>query len=221
MSAASGSGAELTEGIEAFLFDMDGTLLDSECLTEAAVKRLLALRGIEVELDGDAFHGVTWRSIAEMLRRAAPALGDEPLDEELQERFHQALVETVPPMIPGATGAVAAASRQGRAALVSSSNRASVEHVVGRLALGDLLDTLVCAEDVTRSKPAPECFLTAAARLGVEPRRCLVFEDSEAGLLAARAAGMRTVVIGGRREPADLAVDDFTQLPPGFWQESE
>ncbi len=211
----------LSDGVEAFLFDMDGTLLDSECLTEAAVRGLLAARGFEVELDYTTFHGITWRSIAAMLREAEPALGGLPLDQELEARFHHALVETAPPMIPGAAEAVVAAARRGRAALVTSSDRASAEHVVARLELGAHLTTLVCAEDVTRSKPAPDCFVAAATRLGVESARCLVFEDSEAGLLAARAAGMRTVAIGGRREPADLAVDDFTQLPPGFFREAE
>ncbi len=220
----------LSDDVDAFLFDMDGTLIDSERLTEAVVAGLLALRGVAGRvaqgLDYTRFHGVTWAAIAAMLRAAAPELGEpppgeEPLADELQRRFHRALIDEAPQTIPGAPEAVRAAAGRGLAALVTSSQRASAVHIVARLGLGEAFSELVCAEDVARSKPDPECYLAAAARLGVPPARCLVFEDSEAGLLAARAAGMRTVAIGGRREPADLAVADFTLLPPGFLDPAE
>jgi len=68
-----------------------------------------------------------------------------------------------------------------------------VVHSLSALSLLDKFDVLVCAEDYERGKPAPDCFLTAAARLGVEPRDCLVFEDTEMGIEAATAAGMASV----------------------------
>jgi len=208
------------EHIQAVLFDMDGTLLDSEHLTEEAVQIVLERYGVEVEVDCTRFHGVTWRGIAGTLRSLAPALTDLPLEVELQAYFHRGLEETAPPVIPGAPQAVAAAARRLSTALVSSSDRASVELVVGRLDLGEHFETLVCAEDCQRSKPDPQCYQIAAKRLGVDCAECLVFEDSVAGLQAARAAGMRTVAIGrdgGSDSPADLVIADFTELPQGFF----
>jgi len=63
----------------------------------------------------------------------------------------------------------------------------------------EMADEIVAAEDVVRGKPAPDCFLLAAERLGVDPARCLVFEDGEAGLRAAEACGMQTVRLDARR----------------------
>jgi beta-phosphoglucomutase-like phosphatase (HAD superfamily) len=78
----------------------------------------------------------------------------------------------------------------------------------------------VSAEDCQRSKPDPECFQIAAQRLGIACERCLVFEDSVAGLQAARAAGMHTIAIGPGADKAPLSdrmIADFTELPVGFF----
>jgi beta-phosphoglucomutase-like phosphatase (HAD superfamily) len=80
-------------------------------------------------------------------------------------------------------------------AVVSGSTRESVTKSLELLGLIDKFDTLVCAEDYTRSKPDPEPFLVAAKRLGVAPADCLVFEDTEMGVQAATAAGMASVKI--------------------------
>ena len=72
-------------------------------------------------------------------------------------------------------------------------------HSLSALGLMDKFDVLVCAEDYARGKPAPDCFLTAAQQLGVDPKDCLVFEDTEMGIEAAKAAGMSWV-----RVPAPL-----------------
>lgn len=82
-----------------------------------------------------------------------------------------------------------------RFAVVSGSTRDSVTASLETLKLLDRFETLVCAGDYTRSKPDPEPFLVAAARLGVEPEHCLVFEDTEMGIQAATAAGMASVKI--------------------------
>ncbi|MDP6933962.1 MAG: HAD family phosphatase [Myxococcota bacterium] len=209
------------------LFDMDGTLLDSEGLAERAIHALLTERDIEHSgLDYTSFHGVTWEQISHALRRCFPQLGRERIAPQLQAHFHQALVNDPPPQIPGAVNAVVDAARQAHTAVVSSSDRISVEHVTRSLALGEILELLVCAEDCTRSKPHPECYRTAARRLGVATDACLVFEDSMAGLQAAVAAGMYTVAITrGKnadelsrvRELAHLTIEDFEQLPRDFF----
>jgi len=211
--------------IQAVMFDMDGTLVDSEHLTDLAVERTLAQYGIDIEVDTTIFHGVTWRRIASILRSMAPALDDVPLEAELQTLFHDGLLTTDPAPIPGARATVMAAAARVPAAITSSSDRASVDHVVARLDLAAHLQTIVCAQDIERSKPDPQIYELAAVRLGIPAKHGLVFEDAIAGLQAARAAGMRTIAIardrtGSEREAlqalADVTIADFTELPAGF-----
>ncbi len=206
--------------IEAVLFDMDGTLLDSEHLTDAAVERLLKHHGLTLDVDSTAFHGRTWSQAAETLKQRAPSLQNVDVAAELQADFHRALMETAPPAIPGAPEAVMAAARHGLTALVSSSDRPSVEYVVDRLGLGAHFTRIICAQDCQRSKPDPQCYEIAARALGVDPTHCLVFEDSIAGLQAAAAAGMYLIGIGtdGERQAiAHRCIGDFTGLAPGFF----
>jgi HAD superfamily hydrolase (TIGR01509 family) len=205
-------------GVEAVLFDMDGTLIDSEGYTERVVAELLRERGLpDLELDYRRFHGITWAQTGDLLVELYPALAGERLASTLQERFHRLLVQAPPPLIPGAREAVTAASGALPAALVSSSNRQSVEHAMSGLGLLDRFRLTVCAEDCTRSKPDPQCYLLAAERLGVAADRCLVFEDSQAGLQAARSANMMTAAVSAADATADLHINDYTELPPGFF----
>lgn len=100
-----------------------------------------------------------------------------------------------------------------RQAIASSAPRENVEVVLGVLGLERVFGACVAAEDVRHGKPAPDVFLTAAARLGVAPARCVVVEDAEAGVEAARRAGMRAVGVGGVRS-GDVVVRALTDLPP-------
>ena len=94
------------DNIDAVFFDMDGTLLDSEPLTELAISQLLHRFGIPDILDATQFHGVTWKSIANTLCGLYPELSDIPVAAELANSFHNALVSNAPPPIPGAPQAV-------------------------------------------------------------------------------------------------------------------
>ncbi len=217
----------------AALFDMDGTLVDSEGQTEACVVELLRERGLIAGPNGDsgidllAFHGVTWTRGAQILVDAFPALPEaDTVRAELQERFHKRLASFPPPVIPGAPEAVVAAGEHLRTAIVSSTNRPTIELIATQLQLREHLHDIVGAEDVQRSKPDPQGYVLAAERLGVAPGRCIVFEDSVAGLRAAGRAGMAPVAIlhaksevaaEQARSLADYAITDFTELPARWW----
>jgi len=100
-------------------------------------------------------------------------------------------------------------------AIASSAPRLNVETMLRVLHLTSLLDAIVSAEDVTRGKPDPEVFLTAAAKVGVPAARCVVVEDAPAGVEAGRRAGMRTIGVNPRsRLDADLSVASLTELKP-------
>lgn len=211
--------------IGAVIFDMDGTLVDSESFAARSINRLLGQHRLPpAEPDSLDFYGITWRSAARILVERYPTLPGDGLEVDLQREFHRLFVEEPPPYIAGAEAAMADACRRFPTAVVTSSNRETVEHLIRRMEIQDALTTFVAAEDVGRSKPHPEGFLLAAQRLGCDPGTCLVFEDSDAGLQAAKAAGMWTVAItasaGGRgreRAYADLVVCDYTALAADFF----
>ena len=206
--------------VQAVLFDMDGTLIDSEHLAGQAIDQFLHDHGVQMDLENHWYHGRTWRSIADHLQSQSSALSHLDVATVLETLFREALVHSPPRPIPGATHAVIRAASQTKTAIVSSSDRRSVLHIVDRFGFSDVLDQVITAEDVERSKPDPQCFQLAAQRLGVDAECCVVFEDSVAGVLAANAAGMRTISVGSNdaaRRLADLSIKDFQSLGSDFF----
>ena len=210
---------EWAREIQGVFFDMDGTLLDSEHLTDGAIAQVAQEKGIRLRLDCSRFHGVTWRETAATLMAMDPGFDDSDLEAKLQASFHQEMLRQPPREMPGAAEFVRRVARRLPTALVSSSHRESVATVVNRLDLADDFRLWVCAGDVGPSKPDPACYLAASERLGVDPECCLVFEDSKAGVAAGQAAGMRVIAVGRRGPGAALtpwAIDDFHELPRDF-----
>jgi len=204
-------------GIEAVLFDMDGTLVLTEDRTDRALAALLASLGCGgPELDLTRFHGVTWSDTASWLAERYPALRDVDIAAELQGQFHATFVDDPPPAVPGAREAVAAAGAAVPTAIVTSSDRETLTVVCDQLDLHGLLTATLTAEDTTLSKPSPQPFMLAADRLGVDPKRCLVFEDSVAGVEAGLAAGSSVIAIGAEsgHEPW---ISNYHDLPEGFF----
>ena len=196
---------------EALLFDNDGTLVSSlesvhRCWTRWAEEfGITAEEFARVELHG--------RPAVEI---AADLLPADVVPRALA-RIEQLEVEDVPNggvhLLPG-TRAFLDALPTDRWAVVTSATRRLAE---ARLeAVGILPKTLVAADDVTRGKPDPEPYLLAARDLGVDPARCVVFEDAPAGLRAGRAAGMTTVALTTTHQAheldADLVVENLSAL---------
>jgi HAD superfamily hydrolase (TIGR01509 family) len=182
------------DSIKAILFDMDGTLIDSERNTEISVKELLTKSGLDARLiNTKRFYGITWQKIESILQDQFPSLLNLPIKERLQKRFHELFFDT--PEVPGATDFIKKISPKYKTAIVTSSNRESVENLIERFELKKNLHLYVCTGDYVNSKPDPECYLLTAKKLNVSPSECLVFEDSIPGMVAARAAGMQLIAV--------------------------
>ena len=177
----------------AYLFDCDGTIVDSMPLHYIAWKE--ALGEWNCRFEEALFYSWGGRPVKEIIA----ALNEMqrlnmPVDSVAKRK--EALyfeLENEIKAIPEVIEHIHAKHGHIPLAVVSGSRRNSVEHSLSALGLIDKFDVLICAEDYDRGKPAPDCFLTAAARLGVEPKDCLVFEDTEMGIEAATAAGMASV----------------------------
>ena len=216
--------------IKAILFDMDGTLVDSERLTEQALLALLTARGIPTrDLDFVQFHGVTWNRIAARLCELFPGLAtdDRRLAGDIEGRF-QLLFESEPAeLLPGAREAFVAAAHvfPKTTTIVTGSESRAVEVLLDGADLREFCVGYTSCDQYQLSKPDPQSYLLAARRLDVAPEHCLVFEDSEPGLQAARAAGMwRIAITRGNAERVQQAgilahgsIDDYTSLPEGFF----
>jgi beta-phosphoglucomutase family hydrolase len=187
---------ELPEGnFKAYLFDCDGTIADSMPLHYVAWKRMLDEQGCP--FPEERFYAWGGRPIREIICSLNEEHGLEMPVEEMarvkEQRYTEMLDElrAIPEVIAHID------DQHGRIpfAVVSGSTRDSVVASLTTLGLLDRFDTLVCAGDYAKGKPDPEPFLTAARRLGVKPEECLVFEDAETGVAAAKAAGMAVVKV--------------------------
>lgn len=196
------SGAEELD-VEGVVFDCDGLLVDSESIWLQMLREWLEERGLQD--DPGNYLGLSVDDTAERLSAALQeAASPERIVEELTARYSGLLAAGVSPM-PGAVDLVTALAHRTAVAVASNGLRRDVRSMLGESALLAAAHTICTLEDVTVGKPAPDLYLTACDRLGVEPRRAVAFEDSPAGARAALAAGL--AVVGVNPDPAvDLPV---------------
>lgn len=177
----------------AYLFDCDGTIVDSMPLHYNAWKSALA--EWNCAFDEGLFYSWGGRPVREIIcaLNRQNAL-DMPVDA-VAARKESLYLAQLPQLraIPEVVEHIDAQYGRIPLAVVSGSRRESVVGSLGTLKLLDKFQTLVCAEDYKNGKPAPDGFLLAAERLGVPPNECLVFEDTDLGIEAATAAGMASV----------------------------
>lgn len=186
----------LTDGdFQAFLYDCDGTLADNmKAHTAAYVEVAKIYYGID--LDGDIISELagwpTVRVCEEISRRYNVALDPAEMASRKSQLFYDKYIHTTQPIDFVVKHLVDHAGKI-RIGVVTGGRRVTVTRTLGILGITDLVEVMVCAGETERGKPYPDPFLLAAEQLGVDPTRCMVFEDGDPGVQAAIAAGMKWV----------------------------
>jgi HAD superfamily hydrolase (TIGR01509 family) len=208
---------------DAVVFDLDGVIVDSEQVWDEVREEYVLETGgtytASATRDMMGMSSIEWsRYIAEEL--AVPGTPQE-INTEIVARMLARYGEA-PPLIHGAVAAVRSVAARWPLAIASSSNPELIEVVLRAAGLRELFPVAVSSQEVARGKPAPDVYLEAAHRLGVEPARCVAIEDSHNGIRSAKAAGMRVVAVPNPHFPpdddalaqADAVVQTVAELTP-------
>jgi HAD superfamily hydrolase (TIGR01509 family) len=186
-----------TRKYQAYIFDMDGVVVDSEPLHERAFLEVLEEIGYGQThgIDFPAYYGksdiLVWR---DFIARQQPAQSLEELLERKEKKFG-ALLQQEEPIFNGLPELLAKLSPRGPLALASGSRHPTINAVLAMSGLRSFFRVVVSSEDVAHGKPAPDIFLRTAELLDVAPDNCCVIEDSASGVEAALAAGMTVIAI--------------------------
>ena len=207
---------------EAVVFDLDGVIVDSEQVWDE-------VRELYARESGGVYHGAAARdmmgmSSLEWSRYMAETLRVPGTPEEINAAVVERMLERygeAPPLIPGAVDAVRRIAARWPLGIASSSNPELIEVVVRASGLGDVFRVAVSSQEVPRGKPAPDVYLEATRRLGVNASSCGAVEDSHNGIRSAKAAGMRVVAVPNPHYPPDdeaLALADVVVASIGELQ---
>lgn len=209
----------------AFIFDMDGVIVDSTVTHTKAWRLYLTEHGIELSGIAERMLG---RHNSEIVRDffARYELTDAAIVEHgtRKEALFRNLIRPVlrEKLVPGIVEFI---HRHPHApmAVASNAERANLEFVLELAGIKPRFQAIVDGHQVDRPKPAPDIYLRAAAELGISPQKCVVFEDSETGAAAARAAGMKIVGVKTTLEKfdnVDMTIDDFFDPDLDKWLRS-
>jgi HAD superfamily hydrolase (TIGR01509 family) len=184
--------------IRACIFDLDGTLLDSEKLWAESLDEFLRGRGAVLPWKEVVaiVYGKSWHDIYADVRRRVPALDMalDPMQRILAESYlRRRSGRDV--RIPGSISLLRRIAAGRTVCIVSGSARADIAEAISHMGIEKDIAFYLGSEDYSPGKPDPACFLMAARRLGCAPAECFVFEDSAAGVRAARSAGMRCAAL--------------------------
>jgi sugar-phosphatase len=185
--------------ILAAIFDMDGLLIDSEPLWDRAELEVMASLGVDIMRRGELPDtlGLRIDMVVDLWHAHQPWVG--PDRAEVTDRIINraiSLVEEERPLLPGVRDAVALCKAQGmKVGLASASPLHMLEKVLTMFDLRDQFDALASAEALPYSKPHPQVYIDCAAKLGIDPLCCVALEDSVNGMIASKAARMRSIVV--------------------------
>jgi beta-phosphoglucomutase-like phosphatase (HAD superfamily) len=201
--------------IDAFIFDLDGTLVDTELLWAEAMRVYLAERRCECSKDAllHMVFGRSWMDIYRDITSRFPTLSataSHTMAEGLREVYLRLREQGDSVVIHSSSALLKKLAESHPVIIVSGSPHADVEEAVRLLDAASAVRFVLGAEDYAPGKPSPAGFLLGAQRLGVPPERCLVFEDSGAGVAAAKAAGMWCVALSRPcAHPQDISPADW------------
>lgn len=188
--------------IKAVIFDLDGVLVSTDVMHYEAWKKLAEKLQIPdfTKEDNMRQRGVSRMASLEILLEKSEKTYTEQEKEAFAEEkneYYVSLLKSLTPsdVLPGVPEVIAALKQHGIRIGIGSASKNTPE-ILERTGLGKFIDQVSCGLDITRSKPDPQVFLVAAQKLGVNPADCLVVEDSDSGIQAARAGGMRALAVG-------------------------
>jgi len=207
----------------AFIFDMDGTMIDSMPFHNRSWLALFADLGYEVDPEefSTKTYGMTTKDVIKMILGESITAEESAKYSDMKEFLYRVQYRPHIKPVEGLMKFLAdAKARQIPMALATSAGAANIRFVLSCLKLEDTFDCIVGADDVTHGKPDPEMFLLAARKLGAQPAQCIVFEDAMAGVEAARRAGMRAVAVTTTHDATEFKnkneviriIDDFVSL---------
>ncbi|MSS44743.1 HAD family phosphatase [Cutibacterium sp. WCA-380-WT-3A] len=206
----------LPEKVDGVLFDMDGTLLDTLSGWRAASEQLWGgslTDAVAADVDGG-----TVDDVVELYLRDHPQADPQVTTERLVDLLDANLADNTKPM-PGADRLVRRLAAHVPIAVVSNSLTRLVRDGLASQGWLDLFDTVLGVDDVPAGKPAPDPYLAAARRMGVDPARCVVIEDSAFGLRAGWAAGAWVLALGDRlKGQGDMWVPDLEDQRVTSWE---
>jgi HAD superfamily hydrolase (TIGR01509 family) len=212
------AGAPGSSAQRAVLWDMDGTLFDSTNYHWLAWQEVLSAEGYPVTYDRflQTLGVVSESSVRALVGKELGQVDILRISEIKEARFRALILSSHLELLPGVEYWLSRLHSKGwRQALATSAPRLNVDSILAKLDIGHYFDSIVLAEDVSHSKPHPEVFLLAAQRLGVPRERCIVVEDSPAGIEAARRGGICSIGVSSSNMDlaADCTVSSLDRLP--------
>ncbi len=185
---------DLPSNFKAFIFDLDGTLADTMSVHYKACQLVCNRKGFD--FPEDYFYQEAGKPTLEVFRNLILKLEIKGIDgNELGQEKEKKFLELIPSVKPVKFVSQIAKKYKGKIpmAIGSGGQRNTVELTLTAIGFDDFFDSIVTCDDVEYHKPHPETFLKAALEMGVEPHECVVFEDGDPGLEAAKTAGMMTI----------------------------
>jgi len=207
---------------DAVLFDLDGTLINTEPLCQRVLAGVCADLGTVLTEERYAeMVGRSWEAVIAALSPGADAAERARITTEAFALYDAEMALGVAE-VPGGRELIHALHGHTRLGIVTGSTGRQLQIAIAQLGVADVLQTAISEDDITKSKPDPQGYLMAIERLGARPERTIIFEDSEAGIAAGKAAGCTVVAVGCTnhfqqdQSAADAHVHDLREVDPAW-----